>query len=157
MFTIKPSLRLNMEGNTAFDTRKAPKVFNSKAVRIWSMVASATGPRDKSHCLVLQHEDHQRGRAAKAGPKSVRESGLTNSQGTCIVHDNVDLSGFCKDGLHHAFDIFSVGYIQNMLSNVWVLKSLHAFELSGRCIYDASSRSEFLASSRYSEHTSLYN
>ena len=47
MFTIKPSLRPNMEGITAFDTRNAPKVFSSKAFRIWSMVASATGPRGK--------------------------------------------------------------------------------------------------------------
>jgi len=47
IFRIKPSLRLNMEGITAFDTRNAPKVFNSKALRIWSMVASAMGPKEE--------------------------------------------------------------------------------------------------------------
>lgn len=83
---------------------------------------------------------------SQAEPKPVK-SGLTNSDGTSVVHDNVDFTSFCEDGFHHAFDIISVGYVQNMFSNVWVLKSLHAFELSRRCIYDASSRSEFLASS----------
>ena len=139
MFTIKPSLRLNMEGITALDTRRAPKVFSSNVFRIWSMVASATGPSDKVE------SDQNQVRSGQVRSGQVR-SGPTNSQSTCVVHENINFSSCCKDGLHCAFNIIPIGYVQNVFSNVWVLKSLHAFEPSGRCIYNASSRSEFLAS-----------
>jgi len=57
MLTINPCLRSNMEGSTAFDTRRAPKVFSSNDCRICSMVASAIGLTDSSNCSRIVHDD----------------------------------------------------------------------------------------------------